>query len=219
VENVSLDDLHQEITRLWEKAGAAATASPEATPPPASSTANASEVAWETVAMLQSRYRRQERRWAEVLEAREEALRALKERQARLEAELAYLRQRVRADDERVAAEFIEAGSRLEAAQKALEAERAARQSAAAEAARWEKKEQQRLLELQELRALAALRQEEALRAEGVARRLSESLKEAESALEKTLAELLRERRARQETEAEHAQAVKKISEAHKHIE
>ena len=56
------------------------------------------DVAWETVAMLKSQYHRQERRWAEVLEAREQALRALKERQATLESEVSSLRQRTRAD-------------------------------------------------------------------------------------------------------------------------
>ncbi|MBI5239680.1 MAG: hypothetical protein HY926_04350 [Elusimicrobia bacterium] len=241
MENVSPDDLQKEISRLWEKVGSISS-SPAEPPPPASvSVAASSEVAWETVAMLKSQQRRQEARWQELLEAREAALNALKERQALMEAELTSLRQKVRADDDLVVAQVMDVGSRLEAAQKALaderagpEAERrdlkalveAARESAAAEAARWreeerrwEKREQQYLLDLQELQALSARRQEESQRADDAARGLSDSLGEARGALEKTLAELLRERRVRQESEAERAKAVQKIAEVEKHFE
>jgi len=241
VENVSPDDLHKEISRLWDKVGSASASPADPLPPPSVSVATANEVAWETVAMLKSQYRRQEQRANELLEAREQALRALKQRQAILETELGSLRQRLRADDELVVAEVLDVGARLEAAQKALaderaahEAERrdlkalvdAARESAGAQNARWreeerrwEKKEQQYLLDLQELQALAARRQEDCRRADDSTRRLSESLQEAKGALEKTLAELLRERRVRQESEGERAKAVKKIAEVEAHFE
>jgi hypothetical protein len=241
VENVSPDDLQKEISRLWEKVGAPSHASADPLPPPSASVATANEVAWETVAMLKSQYRRQEVRWHELLEAREQALRALKERQALLETELVSLREKVRADDELVVAEVLDVGSRLEAAQKALAGERAAheaerrdlkalvdaaRESAGAENARWreeerrwEKKEQQYLLDLQGLQALAARRQEDSRRADDSAAHLSESMQEAKGALEKTLAELLRERRSRQESESERAKAVKKIAEVEAHFE
>jgi len=241
VENVSPDDLHKEISRLWEKVGAASAAPAEPLPASSVSVATANEVAWETVAMLKSQFRRQEQRWQELLEAREQALRALKERQALLETELGSLRQKVRADDELVVAEVLDVGSRLEAAQKTLvderaahEAERrdlkalldAARESSGAENARWraeerrwEKKEQQYLLDIQELQALAARRQEESRRADDAVGRLSASLQEAKVALEKTLAELLRERQVRQESEGERAKAVKKIAEVEGHFE
>jgi len=240
VDNSSPEDLQKEISRLWEKVGAASGAA-SFDVAPASSMGTFNDVAWETVAMLKSQYRRQERRWAELLDAREAALRALKERQGLMETELAALRERARTDDERVMAEVLDVGSRLDAAQKALEAERsnhererrelreladAARESVAAEAARWreeerrwQKKEQQYLLDLKELQALSGRRQEESARAEDSSRRYSDSLKEAKAALEKTLAELLRERRVRQETEEERAKAVKKISEVEKHFE
>jgi hypothetical protein len=241
VENVSPDDLQKEISRLWEKVGSASSSPAEPPPSAAVSVAASSEVAWETVAMLKSQHRRQEARWQELLAAREAALNALKERGALMEAELASLRQRVRADDDLVVAQVMDVGSRLEAAQKALaderaahEAERrdlkalldAARESAAAEGARWreeerrwEKREQQYLLDLQELQALTARRQEDARRSDDAARRLSDGMKEAKGALEKTLAELLRERRVRQESEAERAKAVKKIAEVEGHFE
>ncbi|MBI5239334.1 MAG: hypothetical protein HY926_02595 [Elusimicrobia bacterium] len=240
MENVSPDDLQKEISRLWEKVGSVSS-SPAAPPPSAVSMASSSEVAWETVAMLKSQGRRQEARWQELLEAREAALSALKERGALMEAELASLRLKVRADDELVVAQVMDVGARLEAAQKALEDERsahdaerrdlktlvdAARQSAAAEGARWrederrwEKREQQYLLDLQELQALSARRQEEAKRADDAVRRHVEGLAEAKNALEKTLAELLRERRVRQESESERAKAVAKIAEVEKHFE
>ncbi|MDD5656180.1 MAG: hypothetical protein PHF00_02885, partial [Elusimicrobia bacterium] len=242
VENLSPDELRKEISRLWEKVGTSATVPLEDVPPAGASPLAASgELAWETVAMLKSQYRRQERRWAEVLEAREAALRALKARQEALDAEAASLRSRLRTDDQRVMTEVLDAGARLEAAGQALEEERrarqdesrelkalldAAREAAAAEGARWreeerrwQKKEQRYLLDLQELQALAGRRQEETARADDAAGRLSGSLQEAKSALEKTLAELLQERRVRQETEAERAKAVQKISEVEKHFE
>ena len=241
MENLPPDDLQKEISRLWEKVGASSRAPTDPLPPPSVSVATANEVAWETVAMLKSQYRRQEARWHELLEAREQALRALKERQVLLETELVTLRQKVRAGDELVVAEVLDVGSRLEAAQKALaderaahEAERrdlkalvdAARESAAAENARWreedrrwEKKEQQYLLDLQELQALSARRQEDCRRSDDAAARHSAGLQEAKGALEKTLAELLRERRSRQESEGERAKALKKIAEVEGHFE
>jgi hypothetical protein len=48
---------------------------------------------------------------------------------------------------------------------------------------------------------------------------LTASLKEAKNAIEKTLAELLRERQVRQETEKERVQAVKKVEEIQGHLE
>ena len=156
MENVSPDDLHKEISRLWDKVGSASASPADPLPPPSVSVATANEVAWETVAMLKSQYRRQEQRANELLEAREQALRALKQRQAILETELGSLRQRLRADDELVVAEVLDVGARLEAAQKALaderaahEAERrdlkalvdAARESAGAQNARWREEE------------------------------------------------------------------------------
>jgi hypothetical protein len=191
--------------------------------------------------MLKFQHRRQEQRWAEVLEAREAALRALKERQARLEAELGSLRLKERSDDEHVMVEVLDVEARMEAAQKLLDTERAAqdqerrelqslidaaRQASAAEVARWkeeerrwQKKEQQYLLDLQDLQSTAARRQEDTARSDDQARRLADSLKEAKSALEKTLAELLRERRVRQETEEERNKAIKKIGEVEQHFE
>ena len=182
MENVSADDLHKEISRLWEKVGVASFTPVDPLPSLSLSVATANDVAWETVSMLNSRYRRQEARANELLEAREKALCALKERQVLLETELGSLRQRARADDELVVAEVLDMGSRLDAAQKVLtderaahEAERrelqalvdAARESSEAvnarwraEERRWETKEQQYLLDLQELQALAARRQE-----------------------------------------------------------
>lgn len=238
MENLSPDDLQKEVARLWDKVGSA---SPPVAFGPAAPPSSSGEVAWETVAMLKLQYRRQEQRWAEVLEARENALRALKQRQAQLESELNSLRSRVRGEDQRALSEALDSSARLEAAAEALKAERAAREQevreikslleAAREASaaettrwreeerRWQKKEQQYLLDLKELQALAARRQEESARGDDAARRLSESLKEAKSALEKTLAELLRERRIRQETEAERTKAIRKVSEVEKHFE
>jgi len=136
--------------------------------------------------MLKSQHRRQEARWRELMEAREQALSALKERQALLETELGVLRRRARADDELVVAEVFDAGSRLEAAQKAFAEERAAHEAEAArwrEAERlWQKKEQQYLLDLRELQAPAETIAAVEGRLEQLARVWQESLRQEREA-------------------------------------
>jgi hypothetical protein len=212
-----LDDLRQEISRLWEKVGAPSPAPADPLPPASVSTATANEAAWEAVAMLKSRHRRQQRRWHELLDAREQALRALKERQSLLETELDCLRRQARADDAFVVAEVFDAGSRLEAAQQAFGDERAAHDAADArwreEQRRWKNMEQRYLLDLQQLQALASHRQDDCRRADDAAACLAAGLQEAQGALKRILADLLRERRSRQAPEDERAKVVKEIAE------
>ncbi|MDD5630120.1 MAG: hypothetical protein PHU21_13715, partial [Elusimicrobia bacterium] len=241
MEKASPEELQKEISRLWEKVGAVSAAPADPAPTPAASAATANEVAWETVAMLKSQYRRQEARWRELLEAREQALAALKERQALLEKELGALRRRARAEDELVVAEVLDVGSRMEAAQKALAEERAAHEAelrdlhasldaarasaAAAEArwkeeqGRWQQKERQYLLDLQERAAPSAGPSDETRRCEEAAARLSAGVAKAKEALEQALAELQRERQARQEAQGGQARTLAKIAEMEGRLE
>lgn len=210
----------------------------DAPAPPSSGTG---DLAWETVTLLKRQHARQSRTWAELLEAKEAALRAGRDRQAALERELSAALKKVEAADQRIFAEVMDAQGRATQALKALETEKAAaeqerrrlealldeaRRAGAAEAARaraeaerWQKREQQYLLDLAELQALAARRGEEREAAEGDSRRSADGLREAKNALEKTLAELLHERKVREETEAERAKALKKFEDSQKHLE
>jgi hypothetical protein len=239
-----LDGLGREIDRLWAKVASSSVSDLDAPVPPAppfSGEASPSkQMAWETVSLLKRQHQNESRSWTELLEAKEQALRALKERCARLTAENAALAQGARAAEAQALERTLQVNAQLEAGMRGLEADRAqredelrslralldqTRQRLAAEDARWkaeqrqwEKKEQQFLLDLRELQALSARYQDESGRAVDETRRLNDSLKEAKNALEKTLAELLRERQERQRTEAEREKALKKVDETQSHL-
>lgn len=227
------DDLTREIERLWSRLGPGADA-PSGFTPPAGALAGA-EVAWETVGLLKRQQREREATWGQAFDAKEQALRVFRERCAALEAEVAELRGRLEGDEERVLAELLDARSRLEGAAKALEQQRRrhdeergalesaleeARKRAEEEAARAreserkrEAREAQHLLDLQEFQSLADRRRADATKAEEAAAALKAGLSEAKNALEKTLAELLLERRAREDSEGERARALKRVEE------
>jgi len=238
VEKPISDDLSRDISRLWEKVGPAA-ADTEPGPPPVS-LASFNDAAWEAVDLLKSRHQRQERRWAELLEVREQALSALKERLALLEKELHGLRERAAGADERALADALDGSSRVQEAQEALagecaarEAQRlelqglvdAAREAAAAEGARWrdearhwDKAEQKYRLDLQQAQALAERREAEARRAEEAVQRLSRSVQNSQAALEGALAEVARERKEREEGAAQRARAAQSAAALEKRI-
>lgn len=199
------------------------------------------EVAWETMALLKRQHRHETRYWAEVLDAKERAARASQERLTFLELEVNRLREKTKNDETRYMADGLDTHAKAEAALKTVQDERAeheqeqnalralleqTRERMAAEAARarqelerWDKKEQQHLLDLKDLQALAARRESEVGQAGDQVRQLSENLKEAKNALEKTLSELLRERQVRDESEKERDKALKKVDEVQKHFE
>lgn len=241
----SPDELGKEIDQLWSRVSAPTpigpSEMPSITPALVDAPSASQEAAWEAMSLLKRQHRHQTSYWGEVLEAKERALTASRERQARLELEVNALRERLRGQEQVLYKEGVELQARLQAAVAALqqERERAAEEQAglrmileqtrermAAEAARarqersgWEKKEQQYLLDLRELQAMAARLRDEGSQAVTERGRLSESLKEAKNALEKTLAELLRERQLRDETEKERSQALKKVDELQRHFE
>lgn len=232
------DELGREIDALWAKVS---TAPLEVGPGPGLEPMSAKELAWETVDLLKRQHRQEARYWAEVLEAKERALQSLKERQGALEAEAASLRRKARVGETAVLQEILEMKARMEAALSALEQERAARdeeeaalrallvqsrERLASEAARrrqeleeWDKREQAYLLEARELQGLVERHKEESLRSAQEARGSAEGVREAKSAIEKTLAELLKERQAREEADRDAAQALKRAEELERHLE
>ncbi|MDE2491637.1 MAG: hypothetical protein KGM24_12390, partial [Elusimicrobia bacterium] len=237
------EDLSREIDRLWARVGAPpAPSSPFHVPETAPVGGHVgAEVAWETVSLLKRQQRQRETTWQQAMEARDEALRVLRARLETAEAEAARLRARTDGEDERALVGALEAGQRLEAAQKALAAaqarhdeERAAlegalqslRERLASETARartseqrWQAREQKYLIDLKELQALAERREAEASRADKERRVGEASLAEAKNALEKTLAELLVERKERERAHGEREAALKKVEELRRHVD
>ncbi len=235
------EDLGQEIDRLWAKVGASTSSYEPLSSPTAADSVTGSEVAWETMALLKRQHRGETAYWAELLEAKERAVRASAERLSFLELEVNRLREKVRFDETRFITDGVDLQAKAESAMKAVAEERAyhekemqalrqlmeqmrermAAESAGlrAERANWEKKEHQYLLDLKELQALASRREDE--KGEGTKQisGMSQSLKEAKNALEKTLSELLRERQVRAESEQERDKALKKVDEVQKHFD
>ena len=87
------------------------------------------EIAWEIVERLQRRRRDDQSLWRRTLEARDEALRALRGRLDASEAETARLRDAVEEADGRIAAETLDARRKIAEALRALETAEARRAS------------------------------------------------------------------------------------------
>lgn len=243
----SPEELGREIDQLWARVGATSATPlgpselPSATPAFAEPASASQEAAWEAMSLLKRQHRHQTSYWAEVLEAKERALTTSRERQARLELELTALRDRIKSQEQVLYKEGVDLQARLQAAVAALQQERErgeqeqaalrglleqTRERMAAEAHRFrqeraasDKKEQQYLIDLREMQAMAARLRDEGAGAVAERGRLSESLKEAKNALEKTLSELLRERQLRDESDKERDKAAKKVDELQKHFE
>ena len=241
--DASPEELSQEIEKLWAKVAAAPSSGEpvgRSLEAPAAEPSAADGAAWEAVSMIERRHKADAREWAELLETKERALQSFRERLASLETELSQLRGQARAGGEAVIRETFEARQKLEAAAADMELERArheeerkalqelldaARQKMAAEAAareserrQWEKKEKQFLLELRELEARGRRDRQEASQSAVLARRLGETAKEAKGALERTLAELLRQGRAREEAEKEKERSLERLKEVEGHF-
>lgn len=238
------EDLSREIERLWARVGPVSAEPSSAYEVPSSLPAASSmgvEAAWETVSILKRQRRQSEAAWEQAMQARDEALRVLRARLESAETELARLRERAEGEDERIISEALDARGKVESAQKAvalaeqrhaeetraLEAamqslrERLAAESVRARAAeqRWQSREQQYLLDLKSLQDLAQRREKEVSGAEASAASLREGLAEAKAALEKTLAELLLERRESERTRGERDAAARKADELRAHVD
>jgi hypothetical protein len=235
--------LTREIDRLWARVGSLSADpwSPSSPPAPPSGSALGAEAAWETVALLKRQQRQSESAWRQTLDARDESLRTLRSRLETAEAELLRLRARAEGEDERTLVEALDARQKIETAQKAVALaeqrhaeerrvleetlqslrERLAAETTRARAAeqRWQSREQQYLIDLKELQALAARREEEASRGGKNVRALENGLAEAKNALEKTLGELLIERKESERARGEREAALKKVTELRAHVD
>ncbi|MBI5623112.1 MAG: hypothetical protein HY924_04970 [Elusimicrobia bacterium] len=231
------EELQRELDGLWAKVGSSSSAELPRVPIDASAMDDLKQDAF---TLLKRQQRQKEASWADLLEAKDRALEAARARLEALEGENLRLSRRLEREEGIVVGEVLSAREKLSAGVKSLEAERAqfeeerrrleaileaTRQRLAAESFRAmrlqedaDRREAQYLLDLKELQVRAERHSEGRADAQAEAGKLSGSLKEAKNALEKTLAELLRERQLREETEKERAQALKKISDLEDHF-
>lgn len=238
------EDLSREIDRLWSRVGSVPLDPSSVSSIPSSPAAGSSlgaEAAWETVALLKRQARQREESWRQTMEARDEALRVLRARLETAENELSGLRARAETEDERALTGALDAQHRIETSQKALalaearhaeerraleEAMQSLRERIAAETARaraseqrWQAREQQYLIDVKELQGLVARRDAEAGASDKELRARDASLAEAKNALQKTLAELLLERKERERASGEREAALKKVDELRAHVD
>ena len=238
------DDLSRDIDRLWARVGSASADPSSASSLSATASAGTSlgaDAAWETVGLLKRQARQREEVWRQTMDARDEALRVLRARLEAAETELARLHLRADGEDERAMVGALDAEQRIETAQKALalaearhaeerrtleEAMQSLRERIAAETARartaeqrWGAREQQYLIDVKELQGLVARRDAVAGASDKDIRARDASLAEAKNALQKTLAELLLERKERERASGEREAALKKVDELRAHVD
>jgi len=190
----------------------------------------------DALALFKRRQLEQSDEFRRLVESKEATIRELRESLSTAERESAALRRKSQREDTVLYQQALDMTARLEQAQKAMQAhgERSAeeeralrglleqsRGQLAAETGRWRElerqwneREQQYLLDLQELRLLAERAQEDAGGHEDRARKADHQLKEAKTAVEKTLAELLQERHEREAADKELAKALERIRES-----
>jgi hypothetical protein len=238
------EDRSREIARLWARVGTAApsaSSTAEIFATPATETLAGAELAWDTVALMKRQQRQREGTWEAAVAAREEGARVLRERLAAAEAELARRRESEAGDEERILLETLDARERIESAQKAMlaaqqrhdeertileDALRSLRERLSAESARaradeqrWSERDLQRENEIRELKIIADRRKEDAATAQLRASEAREGLLKAKDALERTLAELLIERRTRAQSDREREGAQKRVDELQAHVD
>ncbi|MBI5242638.1 MAG: hypothetical protein HY922_03010 [Elusimicrobia bacterium] len=235
------DDLQRELDRLWEKvtSGMPAPVEPSGPfPSPAGSGDLPSitrEAERDAMSLLKGRHLEQLDDLRRLAESKDATIRELRERLSCVERDLTSLRRRSKREETVVYQQALELSARLEQAQGVLQAQAGrfaeedralrglleqARGQLAAETGRWRElerqwneREQQYLLDMQELRSLAERAQQDAGRHEDRSRKGEAQLKEAKTAIEKTLAELLQERHEHKSARKELAEAFGKIKE------
>jgi hypothetical protein len=241
---LSPDDLSREIQRLWARVGSAspaASAEAEIAATPSTQAVLGTELAWDAVALLKRQARQREQTWQRAMDARDEAVRVLRERLEAAETELAHRREREEGDEQRILVETLDARAQIEAAQEAarlaqkrheeetavLEGflaalrDRLAATETAARAAeqRAQARESRLSIDLAELQGGAARREVETARAEADARGARAALAEAKEALAAALAELLIERQTRAQAERDRDAAQRRAEELRAHVE
>jgi hypothetical protein len=236
------DDLQKELDGLWSRVTSGMPEAPGMSAPSLGMPASfeepsiTSEVSMETFEWMKNRHRGRLDDFRRLVDAKELALRELRERLASSEQELTALRRRAQRDDSVVYQKTFDLSVQLEQAQKAFKAQEArfdeerstlramaeqAHARLAAEAGRFRElerqfneREQQYLLDLQELRSSTERAERSCGGQQEQSRKDAADLKQAKGVVEKTLSELLQERHDREAAETARAEAVKRLGEA-----
>ncbi len=200
-----------------------------------------SQAAWDALSLVRKKSRREAEELSELLSSRYKALEESRQREAILRGEIQNLKSELAGQEAAVFHGGLEAEGKIEAALKSLEEER---KSHAIEKEKLksllsqtrerlseqqkilerqeqmgQKKEEEYLQSLREMQALTGRVQQESSVLSRDLEKSSQSLREAKTALEKTLAELLEERHRLSEAEKDKASALKKVADLEKHLE
>ncbi len=200
-----------------------------------------SQVAWDALSLVRQKSRREAEELSELLSSRYKALEESRQREAILKGEIQNLKSELSGQEAAILSGGLEAEGKIEAALKSIEEERKSHaiekeklKSLLAQTRErlseqqkiierqeemWQKKEEEYLQSLREMQALTGRTQKESSTMSSELSKSSQSLREAKTALEKTLAELLEERHRLGEAEKDKAQALKKVSDLEKHLE
>ncbi|MBI3505113.1 MAG: hypothetical protein HY059_09745 [Proteobacteria bacterium] len=234
------DDLSKELDRLWAKvAPNVPTFEDSSLIPPRSLGVDPGtpvrEASLEAIHLLKRQHREQASEWQRMLDAKDEALRALHDRLRRAEGELVELRKSASSAEHRIMSEMYDVASKLEASHEAIKSQEQGfrreetilrelldktRQQLAAETNRWRdlerqwnEREQGYLDDLHEMQDRLGKAQQGAETAQASSRQQSDSMKEAKRAVEATLAELIAERRLREESNQDRERAMQRVAE------
>ncbi|MFH1723864.1 MAG: hypothetical protein ABII00_04495 [Elusimicrobiota bacterium] len=243
---MSSDDIQKELDRLWRKvtAGPAEASGRPVASPEFSLTDGPSvtrEVSMEAISLLKRQHREEVMRLQQLLELKERSAGEFRGRLSAAENEVTSLRRKAQRQEEQIYQEVFDASTELENARKGFqeadnrfrEEEKVLRSIAentrkqlAGETTRWRdvetqwnEREQQYLLEIKELETRAQRAQQQSAKTEGQARRAMQDLREAKTAIEKTLGELLHERRDREEADKERDKALTRMKEVEEHVQ
>lgn len=235
--------LNRELAELWQRVRLSEPG-PEASELgiPASSAGgpSSSSEMTQTLLFLKRQHEREAGRWEELVAAKDRALRELSGRLKAAEGELLDVTERSRHQESRLLDEVLKLSLKLEefdraaggqrehwerevqvlkgalgAARQALASELVRRRETEAEAAA---KEGEDLAQIRELEASCARLAEDSRTRQEKTNELLANLKEAESAIQKTLVELLEERRSRHAAEEERRKALEKVAEVESHF-
>lgn len=239
------DEIQRELNRLWDRVTANPPESfiPATSAPPLSSDipSIAREASMTAIQLIKRQYRQEAARLRQLIELKERAARVLQDRLSAAESEVASLRRRSLQGEESVFREVADVQAELQQAHESVKAQEQrfreeegllrriaeeTRKQLAAETSRWRalehhwnEREQQYLLDIRELQARAQKAFESAAKNEGRHRKSLSELQEAKTAIESTLAELLKERQDREGSNKERDKARERVKEIEEHVQ
>ncbi|MFH2204265.1 MAG: hypothetical protein ABIJ96_14190 [Elusimicrobiota bacterium] len=241
------EDLQSELDELWKRVSSGPVPmalGAGALPPVPISGGDISsmtrDASLEAVSYLRRQHDAELLRLRQFSELKDRTVRELTDRLRAAEQEISSLRAKSMRGDAAIVQHMEGAAAELADAKKMLQIQderfaeeekilrgvaESTRQQLAAETARWRElerqwneREQQYLLDIRELQARAERSTEEAAAQEGRSRHALNDLREAKNAIERTLAELLQERKEREQSNGERDKALGRVREIEDHM-